>query len=85
MNDFEAFVLQDFLDGDFLLSGGMDRADDELGTEDDAKGAVPDDVGAGVADLALLACSAITGQDLDEFVRFIDCGMCMCVCVCVFI
>lgn len=60
----EAFVLQDFLDGNVLLVFGDAE---ELGLEDDAKGTVPDDFAIGILDVPRVATLSIGRDNLDDF------------------
>ena len=67
--DLEPLVLQDLLDGNVLLVLG---GGEELGLEDDTKGAVANDLAVGVGKLPCLAGLAIRGNYTDDFVRVVD-------------
>lgn len=57
----ETFVLKNALDGGILIGGG------QLGLEDDAERAIPDDLALGVLYLPCLAGNAILHLFLDYF------------------
>ena len=65
----ESLVLQDLLDGNILT---IIRARDELCLEDDAEGAVSDDLAVGVGDVTELAGLSVGGLDLDDLAGVVD-------------
>ena len=65
----ESFVLQDLFDGYILLFFWNIQ---ELGSKNNTKGAVSDDLAVGIGDFSLLAALAVRGDDLDDFARIID-------------
>lgn len=67
----EPLVLQHFFDGDVLIGRCPKAAFDETSLEDDAKGAIANDLAVGVGDLAGLAALAVGRDDLDELLRII--------------
>lgn len=65
----ESLVLQDFLDGDVAHRVGVLE---ELGLEDDAEGAIADNLAICVDEIAGITRLAVGGDDLDDLARIVD-------------
>ena len=65
----EAFVLEDFLDGDVIT---FMCTSDETGLEDNAKGAVSDDLAVGIGQVLLVTRLSVRSNDLDVLVGVFD-------------
>lgn len=65
----EAFVLEDFLDGDVITFLG---SPDELCLENDTEGTVSNDLAIGVGDLFLVTGPTVGGDDFHDLVGVVD-------------